>query len=110
MRRGEPGASVRGVLFVMIGRDGPDGAERRNQHRAAHVAYLETLHRAGRIAFAGPMRNPSNDCSVGAVIVLHAATIDEARRLVDEDPFVAGGVYSSWSLDPFRQAYPKGDG
>lgn len=93
----------------MIGRDGPDGAARRDQNRAEHVAHLEALQREGRLIFAGPIRNPADDRSIGAVIVLEAPDVDAARRLVESDPFVAGGVFSSFTLDPFRQVYPKAD-
>lgn len=93
--------------FVMIGRDGLDGAERRNQHRAAHVASLEALNAARRIAFAGPIRDDGNQRSVGAVIVFEAETLEAARELIARDPYVAGGVFESWSVAPFKLAYPK---
>jgi uncharacterized protein len=91
----------------MIGRDGADGAARRDQHRAQHVAHLEALERDGRLIFAGPIRSPADDRSVGAVIVLEAPDADAARRLVEADPFVAGGVFESITLDPFRQIHPR---
>jgi uncharacterized protein len=94
----------------MIGRDGPDGAARRDQHRAQHVAWLENLRREGQLVFAGPIRSPTDDRSVGAVIVLEAPSIDAARRLVESDPFFAGGVYASSTLDPFRQIHPPAGG
>ncbi len=94
-------------LFVFIGNDGPDGLARREQYRAAHVAQLDKLDTEGRIAFAGPIRNDPNDASVGAVIVFDAETLADARELMAHDPYVVGGVFASYSVHPFRQAYPK---
>lgn len=74
------------------------------------MAHLEALDRAGRLAFAGPIRNEANDQSVGAVIVFEAPSLDEARDLIASDPYVAGGVFDTWSVDPFRKAFPRGDG
>jgi uncharacterized protein YciI len=45
----------------MIGSDRPDGAERRDRHRAAQVAHIESLDREGRIAMAGTTRNDSDN-------------------------------------------------
>ena len=94
-------------LFVMIGLDGPDGAACRNEHRAAHVAHIEGLHRAGRIKLAGTPRNDSNDASIGAVILFEAQNLDEAREIAHRDPFVTGGVFESLTVAPFKHAYPK---
>ena len=91
----------------MIGHDGPDGAERRDQHRAQHVAHLEALDREGRIVLAGTPRNDNNDASVGAVIIFEADNLEDARDLVRSDPFVVGGVFESLTVAPFKPAYPK---
>lgn len=93
--------------FVLIAHDGPDGPARRHQHRDAHLAYLADLDRAGRILLAGPIRNDQEDASVGAVIVFEAADLADAQRLVQQDPFVRGGVFASVTVAPFRKAFPK---
>ncbi len=95
------------ALFVFIGHDGPDGSARREQYRAAHVASLDKLDQEGRIAFAGPIRDDANGASIGAVIVIDADTLDAAKQVMAHDPYVVGGVFASYSVHPFRQAYPK---
>jgi len=92
--------------FVMIGRDGPDGVRLRQEHRDAHVAHVAALDREGRIVLAGPMRSASDEHSVGAVIVFRALTLDEARRVVETDPYVRAGVFVSVTVAPFRQVFP----
>ncbi|MFQ5806683.1 MAG: YciI family protein [Phycisphaerae bacterium] len=94
-------------LFVMVGHDGSGGAERRNRHRAEHVAYIEALDREGRIALAGPIRNEANDASVGAVIVFEARDLAEARDIAGRDPYVLGGVFESLTVAPFKRVFPK---
>ena len=92
----------------MIGHDRPDGAERRDQHRAQHVAHIEALDREGRIVLAGTPRNDNDDASVGAVIIFAADSLEDARNLVNRDPFVTGGVFESLTVAPFKRVYPKG--
>ena len=92
----------------MIGHDGPDGAARRSEHRDGHVAHLDALDAEGRILYAGPIRNDAGDTSVGAVIVFEAASLADARALVDSDPYVKGGVFETLTVSPFKKAYPKG--
>ena len=94
-------------LFVMIGYDGPDGAARRDRHRAEHVAYWTALDRAGRVTLAGPIRDESNEASVGVVIVFEAADLSEARDIVHRDPYVTGGVFESLTVAPFKHVFPK---
>jgi uncharacterized protein YciI len=93
--------------FVMIGWDGPEGPGRRDRHRAAHLDYVRTLQRDGRITFAGPIRNEDDEHSIGVVIVLEAPALQDAKALVDRDPYVAGGVFKSITVHPFRQVIPE---
>lgn len=95
------------ALFAILGQDAPDGTARRNQHRSEHVAYIEALDRAGKISFAGPVQNDDRTQSVGVVILLEAADLDEAKQIAHEDPYVKGGVYSVLTVSPVRKVFPK---
>lgn len=95
-------------LFVVIGHDAQDGTARRNQHRTEHVAYIESLHEAGKITFAGPIQSEDRKTSNGVVILFEAADLDEAKRIVHEDPYVLGGVYADLEVSPIRKVFPKG--
>ena len=61
----------------------------------------------GRITLGGPVRNSTNDASLGAVIVFEADSLDAARKLVSRDPYVAGGVYETMLVAPFKHVFPK---
>ena len=93
-------------LFVFIGHDGPDGAARRQDNREHHVAHLEALDRAGRLVYGGPIRNES-DRSIGAVLILDTPDIAAARALVEQDPYVAAGVFERIELNRFVRAFPR---
>src|SRR5213593_1796377 len=66
--------------FVLIGHDGPRGAELRKLHRPAHLAGLEPLAQAGRIRHAGPMLG-DDGAPVGSVVVFEAASLAEAHSI-----------------------------
>lgn len=94
-------------LFVMIGWDGPDGVDLRKQHHDSHVSHILELDRQGKIPFAGPIKSDSCDKSIGAVIVLEATDVQEARELIDRDPYVLAGVFKSVSVNCFKQFLPN---
>ena len=94
-------------LFVMIGWDGPQGAELRAKHRDAHVAYVAGLHERGSVQLAGPIKSDSNESSIGAVIVYRADDLAAARELVDADPYVSGGVFETLTVNSFKQVFPN---
>ena len=93
--------------FALYAMDGPDGPARRNDHRDGHVAHIAGLDAAGHIAFAGPLKDPANGHSIGVLIVYNAQDEAAARKMVDEDPYVAGGVFDRTELLPVLQVYPK---
>jgi uncharacterized protein YciI len=61
----------------------------------------------GRVVMAGPVRNAENDTSIGAVIVFEADSLEEARQLVADDPYVTAGVFESLMVAPFKHVFPK---
>ena len=90
------------MLFVIIGYDAPDAKDKRPQHRPAHLAHLEPLAEAGKIALAGPFTDGS-----GSLIVVEAESRAEVWRLVCNDPYVINGVFDRVVVKPFRQVFPN---
>jgi uncharacterized protein len=62
-------------------------ADLRAAVRPRHMDYIGRLNAEGRVVMAGPLADGS-----GALIVYRAADEEEARRLVDEDPYTVEGV------------------
>ena len=94
-------------LFVMIGWDSLEGASRRDQHREKHVAHISALDDEGRISFAGPIRDDDGQASVGVVIAFEADDLADARQVVASDPYVTGGVFKTYTVNPFKKVFPK---
>ncbi len=88
-------------LYVLIGRDGPQGAERRKLFRDEHLAYLEPFSKAGKVLVAGPFTDGN-----GSLIVFEAdsqeAALDQARH----DPYVTRGIFEHWEVRPFKRVLP----
>jgi nitroreductase/uncharacterized protein YciI len=94
-------------LYAIIGRDGPEGAERRKRHREAHLAGLAPLVAAGRVRFAGPLLGP-DAAPAGSLIVIEAPDLAAARAIAERDPYVTQGVFASFEVSETRQVFPEG--
>jgi hypothetical protein len=93
-------------LYVLIGRDGPDGIALRKRHRDAHLANLQPLVDAGRVRFAGPIRTADgNPC--GSVVVFEATDLAAAQALAEADPYAVEGVFASIEVRETLQVFPK---
>jgi uncharacterized protein YciI len=93
-------------LFVMLGTDGPRGAELRPLHRPAHLENLAPLARDGRVAYAGPLLGPGGQ-PCGSLVVFEAENLVAARAFAETDPYVSEGVFERIQLWETRQVLPK---
>jgi len=84
-------------LYAFIGRDGPNGAALRKVHRPAHLAGIHVLADAGRVRFAGPLRDDAG-APIGSLVIFEAASLGEARAVGASDPYVVEGVFESWQV------------
>jgi uncharacterized protein YciI len=88
----------------------PDSwTEEETQIAENHVAYLKKATDEGVVLLAGR----SLDGKGPALVVLDAASEEEARRFMENDPFVANGLFRA-HLHPYRAAmvrkgYPSGE-
>ena len=99
------------MLYLVIGTDVDDSNERRAKARPAHLARLEDLKQAGRLALAGPM--PAIDSPApgpagmsGSLIVAEFESLDAAREWAAADPYCDAGVYANVDVKPFVQVLP----
>ncbi|RMF21046.1 MAG: hypothetical protein D6760_10260 [Deltaproteobacteria bacterium] len=92
------------VLYVIIGRDGPQAKELRPRLRSAHLDHLSALCREGTVRLAGPLTD-----GAGSLILVDAPSEEEARALCDRDPYVRGGVFASVEIHPFKQVLPPSE-
>ena len=74
--------------------------------RATHREYLASLKQRGKLAFSGPFLDERGQINnSGALIVYEAANADEARGLLEADPFHQAGVYGTYSMRPWEQVF-----
>ncbi|RYG37089.1 hypothetical protein EON81_07725 [bacterium] len=66
-----------------------DVVERRAPHRSDHLSYMETLRLEGRALMGGAFADPVD----GALILYRAETVEEVRRMMDEDPYGKIGLF-----------------
>ena len=90
------------MIFVMIGRDGPQGQERRRQYREAHLQRLQKLEREGKLLLAGPFSDKS-----GSLVIFEADSLEAAKTFAARDPYVRESVFQSHEVRPFKQVFPE---
>jgi len=55
-----------------------------------HLAYLESLRAAGHVVTNGPVLDPPDE-SLRGLVFYRTGSLDEARRLAEQDPAVLAG-------------------
>ncbi|WP_227429734.1 YciI family protein [Psychrobacter sp. I-STPA6b] len=94
-------------LFVIIGHDVAESAERRQQTRPAHIARLQDLQAQGRLIIAGPTPITHGQPQMsGSVVIADFDNLESAQAWVNDEPYLQAGVYSHVDVKPFIQALP----
>jgi uncharacterized protein YciI len=94
-------------LYTLIGRDSERGLELRKLHREAHLTELRPLSAAGRVTYAGPLRNEQGD-PVGSIIIFEAANLTEAKAIAAADPYTKNGIFGSVEVFETVRVFPEG--
>lgn len=99
------------MFYAIRGTDVPDSLEKRKAARPAHIARLEKLRDQGRLLLSGPFpaidaEDPGAAGFTGSLIVAEFDSLAAARAWAEADPYVAGGVYASVDVQPFRKVLP----
>lgn len=72
-----------------------DIVERRAEHRAAHLELIQAFHADSRLAIAGAVGDPP----YYGLLVFRAS--EAAEAFVADDPYVAAGLVTSWTVEPW---------
>lgn len=81
-------------------RDGPDGAEIRRRHLAAHLEFVEA--HLDTILVAGPLLSGPDGEMTGSLYVLGVGDRAEAMAFLERDPYYAAGLWEETDIRPFR--------
>ena len=90
------------MKFVILGRDGPEGALKRPLYRPAHLQRLEAWAQQGKVILAGPLTDQT-----GSLIVVEAESLEEAQAFAKGDPYTIHGIFKDVTIHPFLQVFPK---
>lgn len=92
----------RPMLFVIIGRDGPDGKTLRPGLRPAHLDHVRRYEAQGHVVMAGPFTD-----GAGSMLLVQFDTIEEVHAMAAADPYRTGGVFASVEVHPFLRVFPE---
>jgi uncharacterized protein len=68
--------------------------------RPEHREYLGKLHAEGKLHTAGPFTDDS-----GSLIVYEVETEQEAKEIIENDPFHEAGIFASYAIKPWKQVF-----
>ncbi len=100
------------MLYAIISEDIPDSLSLRLTARPAHIARLQALQALGRLVLAGPHpaidnNDPGNAGFTGSLIVAEFASLEDAKKWAQDDPYVVAGVYANVTVKPFKKVLPQ---
>jgi len=86
--------------YLVVCRDAPGSQEKRREHLAAHLAYVETI--LDRIQAAGPLVDDGDGAYRASCFIYRAASKAAALQLLFNDPYYRAGIYRDHSIEEFR--------
>ena len=93
--------------FAIITTDKPGHAAVRDDHQAAHKAYLdENKH---RLLAAGAMLEDDGTTAHGGILIVDTDSRQEAEDFVQGDPFSHAGLFASVTITRWRKAFFNGE-
>ena len=91
------------MLFAITCLDKPDSLALRQATRAAHLEYAAQHH----VVFGGPLLD-GGGTPVGSLLVVEAASREDAERAAAADPYAKAGLFASVTLHGFRTVFRDG--
>jgi uncharacterized protein YciI len=90
------------TLQLLIYEYVPDMAERRVPHRDAHLATIERWRTEGHLVIAGAVGDPPHT----GMLAFRGDSRLVAETFVVDDPYVAAGLVTRWSVEPWTVVTP----
>ena len=96
------GSTYEKTAVVVICRDGPQGKSVRASYTPEHLAYIETV--IDELNVAGPLYDGAGEGAVGSFYCLHTGSLQRARQIMENDPYVKHGAFASIEYFPHLPA------
>ncbi len=93
------------TAFIVLCRDGENGAHVRATQTPAHMSYIETV--LGDLNVAGPLYDDSGTKTIGSLYCLHTKSLVRAREIIENDPYYKAGAFASVEYFPHLPAAGK---
>ena len=87
------------MLYALICTDKPNSLALRKAKRPEHVAYLQSL--GDSLVLAGPFTEADGETMNGSLVVIEAASLQDAEKIAAGDPFAKAGVFASVEVRPW---------
>lgn len=94
------------MLYLVIAKDAldPEAPQRRQRVRSEHITDLTPLADDGTVKIAGAILTDEG-APVGSAMVMEATSEADLRHLLAGDVYAREGVWSTFEIYPFRQAF-----
>ena len=90
------------TCYLVICKDGSDSAGRRVEHLKGHLDHVEAHWT--RYITAGPIREPGGEALVGSVFLVLADSLEDAKTLMNGDPYITCGMYETITYNEFSNS------
>ena len=87
-------------LFVLWGKYCDNAVEKRSPFREEHLNRLSSLKQQGKLITLGPTK-----CTRYVFGVFQVSTLDELKKLIEEDVYWKQGIWTSYEIYPWTQAF-----
>lgn len=94
------------MIYAVLFEDDPDHADKRAQHMADHLAFLE--RNAAHINAAGPLEDTSDGASAGGLWTVRADDPQAVQALIEADPFWPTGLRKSVRILEWTHVFSYG--
>jgi uncharacterized protein YciI len=94
------------VAFAIYTRDKAGHKALRDEHRAAHYAYLQQHQH--RLIASGGLQDDDGVEMLGGLIIIDVDSLDEVREFVDHDPFTIAKLFDRVDIVRWKIAFFDG--
>lgn len=94
------------MLYAFLCQDRPGALQVRLDARPEHLEWLNGLNAEGKLAFAGPFVGQDGN-SNGSLVMVEAASMEEAKTLAAADPYARAGLFASVEVRPWNWTFNK---
>lgn len=86
------GSMLKKKLYVVLSIPLDGGADKLPLHLPDHLEYMIANEKKGIVFASGPLSEADGSQRGRGLTILRASSLDEARKLAEQDPFVVNGV------------------